>query len=62
MITDRSVTNQQESLLPVARFASRQNWIRSGLRGYREKPASTHLVYLSFAPCFMDESERAVEQ
>ena len=62
MITDRSVTNQQESSVPVAMFASRQNCIMSGLRGYPEKPASMHLVYLLSAPCFMDESKRAVEQ
>jgi hypothetical protein len=38
VITNRSVTNQQESWVPVARFASRQNWIMSSLSGYHKKP------------------------
>lgn len=62
MIIDRSVTNQQESSVPVAMFASRQNCIMNRLRGYHEKPAYMRLVYLSSSLCFMDESKRAVEQ
>lgn len=62
MIIDRSVTNQQESSVLVAMFASRQNCIMSRLRGYHEKPAYMHLVYLSSSLCCMDESKRAVEQ
>lgn len=62
MIIDRSVTNQQESSVPVAMFASRQNCIMSRLRGYHEKPAYMHWVYLSSPLCFMDESKRAMEQ
>lgn len=62
MITDRSVTNQQESWVPVAMFASRQNCVMSRLRGFHEKPAYMHLVYTLSSPCFMDESKRAVEQ
>lgn len=62
MITARSVTNQQGSSVPVAMYVSRQNCIMSGLRGYHEKPAYRHLVYLSSSPCYVDESEQAVEQ
>lgn len=62
MIVDRSVTKQQESSVSVAMFASRQNCIMSRLRRYHEKPTYMHLVYLSSSLCFMEESERAVEQ
>lgn len=61
VITDRSITNQQESSVPVAMFASRQNWIMSRLR----VPGETclyALVYLSSSPCFIGESKRAVEE
>lgn len=61
MITDRAVTNQQESWVLVARFASRQNCIMSRLRGHHEKPVYMHSVYMSSSPCFMDESKRAEE-
>lgn len=55
VITDRSVTNQQESSAPVAMFASRQNWIMSRLREYHAAPAYRHWVYLSSSPCYVDE-------